>query len=301
VSRTAIQAPRIVVVMRASEYDLLLRRHGTAQQAAFFLATREQSLDPVRERHEQLNRALQHVTTAVPPDWRRTRVDRADLDRFLFEPDDIVVAVGQDGLVANLAKYLDGQPVVGLNPDRDRYEGVLVPHDPTDTEALVHAAAHGTADCELRSMVSAHLDDGHELLALNEVFIGHRSHQSARYRIRFREEDEQHSSSGLIVSTGTGATGWARSVARSRATELPLPAPTDRRLAFFVREAWPSVATGTSCVEGILDGATELEIVSRMDEGGTIFGDGIESDRVEFGWGKRVIVGLSDKCLRLVR
>lgn len=43
---------------------------------------------------------------------------RGDLDRFLFEPDDIVLALGQDGLVANVAKYLDGQPVIGSNPSR---------------------------------------------------------------------------------------------------------------------------------------------------------------------------------------
>ena len=45
---------------------------------------------------------------------------RGDLDRFLFEPDDLVVIVGQDGLVANVSKYLDGQPVVGINPILNR-------------------------------------------------------------------------------------------------------------------------------------------------------------------------------------
>jgi len=60
------------------------------------------------------------VLGAIPSDWRRARVDRADLDRFLFEPEDVVVAVGQDGLVANVAKYLTGQPVIGCNPDPKR-------------------------------------------------------------------------------------------------------------------------------------------------------------------------------------
>jgi len=293
--------PRVVVVTRATEFDQLLRRHGTPQQAEFFLRTREQALTPIRDRHERLAAALQHVMSVVPASWRKTRVDRGDLDRFLFEPEDVVVALGQDGLVANLAKYLEGQPVVGLNPDRQLFEGVLVPHDPDDAEELLHAAAGDDAPCERRSMVAAQLDDGQELLALNEIFVGHRSHQSARYRIQFGEFEEQQSSSGLIVSSGTGATGWAKSIARSRATSLPLPAPCDRSLAFFVREAWPSVATGASCVEGILDGNDALEIVSRMDDGGSIFGDGIEADRVEFGWGRRVRIHLAQTVLHLVR
>ena len=32
--------------------------------------------------------------------------------------EDIVVVVGQDGLVANTLKYLQGQPVIAVNPDR---------------------------------------------------------------------------------------------------------------------------------------------------------------------------------------
>ena len=203
--------------------------------------------------------------------------------------------------MANLAKYLDGQPVVGLNPDRDLFEGVLVPHDPADAEELLHAAADADALCEQRSMVAARLDDGQELLALNEIFVGHRSHQSARYRIRFGDSEEQQSSSGLIVSSGTGATGWAKSIARSRATTLRLPAPADRRLAFFVREAWPSIATGATCVEGIIEDSGSLDVVSRMDDGGSIFGDGIEADRIEFGWGRRVRIQLARTVLHLVR
>ncbi len=34
-------------------------------------------------------------------------------------------------------------------------------------------------------MVRAELDDGQALLALNEVFVGHASHQSARYTIAY--------------------------------------------------------------------------------------------------------------------
>ncbi len=43
-------------------------------------------------------------------------MSRPELNRFLFEPEDVVIAVGQDGLVANVAKYLSGQMVVGVNP-----------------------------------------------------------------------------------------------------------------------------------------------------------------------------------------
>jgi hypothetical protein len=42
----------------------------------------------------------------------------------------------------------------------------------------------------------------------------------------------------------------------------PLPAPEERRLVFFVREPWPSVATGTKLSSGLIQERKVLEIVS---------------------------------------
>ena len=293
--------PRAIVVTRASEYQALLARHGTRAQAAFFLERRGQSLDDLERRHGRLQAALEAVSRAIPAAWRRVRLDRSDLARFVFEPEDLVVAAGQDGLVANAAKYLAGQLVLGINPDPERYEGILVPHRADRAEALLAAMATGEVEVEARTMVEARLDDGQRLLALNEVFAGHRSHQSARYRIALDGKEERQSSSGVIVSSGTGATGWARSINGERRRPLALPSPTDPAIAFFVREPFPSVASGVSIDGAVLDRDRPLELVSEMNEGGVLFGDGIEDDRLEFGWGTRATIGAAGERLRLVR
>ncbi len=291
--------PRVVLITRKSEYELLLERHGTRAQASFFLATRGRTLESVWQVHERQLGALNEVSALVPGAWRRARVDRHSLNRFLFEPDDIVVAVGQDGLIANLAKYLDGQVVIGVNPDPRSYDGVLVRHAPEVAGGLLLAAERGAVSTEERTMVVAETDDGQRLWALNEIFVGHRTHQSARYRIRHGEHSERQSSSGAIVATGTGATGWARSIALSRKSKLRLPAPTDGALCFFVREAFPSVTTGTNVVEGRIETGTELCVLSEMNEGGVIFGDGIEDDRIELGFGVEVRLAVAERRLRL--
>src|SRR4051812_16094376 len=170
--------PRVVIVSRRSELDELLAQHGTRAAAAFFLRQRGRDLDEVAARHATLQGALTEVGAAIPADWRRGHLDRADLSRFLFGPEDVVVAVGQDGLVANVAKYLDGQPVIGINPEPDRFPGVLVNHAPEALADLCADLAAGRARHQARTMVRAGLDDGQELLALNEIFVGHRTHQS---------------------------------------------------------------------------------------------------------------------------
>jgi NAD kinase len=293
--------PRCVLVERPTEYQELIARHGTHELARFFLAQRQEAIEPVEQRHRAQLEYHAGVLGAIPTDWRRASVDRSDLDRFLFESDDIVVVLGQDGLVANVAKYLDGQPVIGLNPDPDRYPGVLVRHAPQAAADLLRDVAAGRAASETRTMVEATVDDGQSLRALNEVFVGHASHQSARYRLSVGAEVERQSSSGVVVTTGTGATGWAASLHLERHSRLRLPAADEKRLAFFVREAWPSVATGTTMTEGALGAEQRLEIVSEMLDHGVVFGDGIENDRIGIAWGQRVAVGIAPRGLTLVR
>lgn len=294
--------PRVVVVTRATDYQALLARHGTREQARFFLETRGQDITDVERRHRRFEEVLGEISRAVPMKWRRSHITRADLNRFVFEPEDIVTCVGQDGLVANAAKYLTGQLVVGINPDPERNDGVLVPHRASEAARLLAAVAENRVVVEERTMVEARVDDGQRLLAANEIYLGHRTHQSARYRVRWRGEEERHSSSGVVVATGTGATGWARSIALGKHGDASkLPRPTDPRLAFFVREAFPSISTATTITEGEVTIEDELAVVSEMNDGGTLFGDGIEDDAIDFRWGLCATLGVATERLRLVR
>lgn len=294
----AALTPRAVFVTRETDYELLIARHATRGQARFFLESRGEGLAQVEARHERFHAVLARARAAVPGEWRQALVRRADLDRFLFGPDDVVVAVGQDGLIANVAKYLGAQPVIGVNPAPDLYDGVLARNPVERLPRLLPASVAGDVALERRTMVEAVIDGTERLFALNEIFVGHRSHQSARYRIEAGTTSEDQSSSGLIVASGTGATGWARSISEATGLDLSL-APDERAVGYWVREPFPSVATATRLRAGKLTDA-DLVVTSRMNEGGVVFADGIEQDFLGFGWGRQVRIAPADRALHLV-
>ncbi|MDI1464218.1 hypothetical protein QEZ54_24890 [Catellatospora sp. KI3] len=297
---SATLAPRAVVVSRRSELDELLGRHGTRAAAEYFLKQRGRLIAEVEERHAAQQAALAAVSAGLPPDWRRGQVDRDDLARFLFGPEDVVITVGQDGLVANVAKYLDGQPVVGVNPEPARFPGVLARFSAEQAAVLLRDVPDGRVEVRRRAMVVATLDDGQQLAGLNEVYVGHQSHQSSRYLVTTPEGGrERHSSSGVLVGTGTGATGWCASVALERGMNETLPGPEAGELCWFVREAWPSQATGVRFTAGRIAPGQHLSLTSESERL-VVFADGVESDHLVLTWGQRVDIGPSPRHLHLV-
>jgi hypothetical protein len=293
-----VLVPRVVLVHRDSELTGLVNQHGTRGQVEFFLRSRGRSLATVQGSHDQLTESLKQVAAAINPAWRRGVVERADLHRFAFESEDLVAVVGPDGLVANVAKYLNGQPVIGIDPEPGRNAGVLVRQRDEGLAALFASLALGQVVTQQRVMVRASLDDGTSMDALNDIYFGDKGHQSARYGLALADgRNEQQASSGLIISTPTGATGWASSIGHDRGGWWR-PEVDSSELAWFVREAWQSPVTGAELTSGIIS-AGEVELSVKSDSL-VLFGDGLEADRLSAYWGQRVRLGLSPKRLVLV-
>jgi hypothetical protein len=61
------------------------------------------------------------------------------------------------------------------------------------------------------------------------------------------------------------------------------------------------VGTGTSIQDGLIQREGVLQVVSNMNEGGVIFGDGIEDDRIPFHWGMTAEIRVAALQLQLVR
>ena len=322
---------KVVVVTRRTRLQELVSRYNTPGQAKFYVGQKLENFY-AKKSSVSLSRARALAESAVADyqaeddvyrpaidsvirrlsslDIEVQSIDRALVPTYLFTEHDILLTLGQDGLVANCAKYAPGQPLVGVNPDPARFDGKLLAFNVDEAADAVASVLSGRARMRDVTLAEATLNDGQSLLAFNDLFIGARTHVSARYRLRAGESEEQQSSSGVIVSTGAGATGWMSSMFNmasglaASGGAAPIAAPTlrweDRELVFIVREPFVSRTSSADIVSGRVGENAPLEVESLMSEGGVIFSDGMESDSLEFNSGALATIRPSSKRAILV-
>lgn len=203
---------KVVLVKRQTRLEELVKRNSTVQQAQFYVERLGADFGDYRAEDERYRAAVGEAVQTLESEYRLQVIDRAYLPNFIFGRDDIVVAIGPDGLIANTLKYLDGQPLIGVNPDPLRWDGVLLPFRAGDLRLILRDVARGRRPMKGVTLAKAELNDGQTLYAVNDLFIGRRSHVSARYELSLDGRAERQSSSGIIVSTGLGSTGWLKSV-----------------------------------------------------------------------------------------
>ena len=222
-----------------------------------------------------------------------------------------------------------GQPVVGVNPDPERWDGRLLTFRLGDLPKVMPDVVLRKRPTRPVTMAKAALNNGQTLYGVNDLFIGPKTHCSARYLIRSGQASETQSSSGVIVSTGMGSTGWLKSlltgaaaITQSAGSNLAQHAKADvftatgqkgkgngklrlnvktefawdaNYLFYTVREPFPTKTTGASLVFGRVTPEMPLILESRMAENGVIFSDGIEKDFLEFNSGTQAVIGIGER------
>jgi NAD kinase len=299
---------KIILVKRRSRLEDLVARFNSVSQARFYIEHLGADFSDYQREHDEYALGLSGAGDILQALGRLQVLDRMYLPNFLFGGDEVVVAVGQDGLVANTLKYLDGQPLLGVNPAPQRWDGVLLPFKVPDLAKVVPEVIKGRRPRTEVTMAVAQLNNGQSLLAVNDLFVGQRTHVSARYEIRHGDVVEVHSSSGIIISTGLGSTGWLKSILAGAAGVVnavaqpaaPISPPGKFEwgadyLYFSVREPFPSRTTSAGLVFGKITTGQPLHVVSHMAENGVIFSDGIESDFLEFNSGSAAVVTPASK------
>ena len=301
-----MEIEKIILVIRETRLQESVKRYSTKAQAKFFVKSRGQSFDDYEKEDSNYQYARDKVAHAIPSDIKLQVIDRSFLPNFVFGPKDVVLTLGQDGLVVNTAKYLNGQPIIAVNPDPERFDGILLPFQISTLPTAINTLLKGSPRIRNITMGKVELNDGQSLFAFNDFYVGAKTHISSRYTIKFSGREERHSSSGVVISTGwmSSLFNMAKGIAGFKGLKAAID-PTrlewdERRLIFIVREPFRSKWSGADLVAGEISEQNKIILESHMPESGVIFSDGMESDFLEFNSGTTASIGLADKMTRLV-
>jgi len=304
---------KLILVHRKTRLDEQIVRFSTKAQARFYVEHMGVDFSDYENEDEQYKSCLLETRQILAEIGRVQLLERSLLPNYVFGPQDTVLVLGQDGLVANTLKYVSSQPVLGINPDPRRWEGILLPFVVADLQLILPEVFAQKRPIHQVSMAKATLNTGEMLYGVNDIFIGPRTHTSARYIIKIGDASERQSSSGVIVSTGLGSTGWLRSILAGATgisaslsgqkvdTAAISPFPWDADYLYFsVREPWASKTSSASISFGMVTPSQPLYLESSMSENGVIFSDGMEADFLQFQSGTTATISLAEKKGQLV-
>jgi NAD kinase len=298
---------KIILITRATRLEELVARFNTLGQAKFYVESRGADFAEYEMENNKYKSALAETEKQLLALGRVQIVDRSFIPNFVFGPDDTIVVIGQDGLVVNTLKYLRDQAVIGVNPDPDRWDGILLPFTVKDVARIVAEVFARKRRHKEITMAKAALNNGQAIYGVNDLFIGPRSHTSIRYEIGIGSAVEQQSSSGIIVSTGLGSTGWFKSIvagavgigrviSKSFNPNIPKNFSWDADYLYYtVREPFPSKTSKATIVFGKITEKDPMKLISKMPENGVIFSDGIEADYLDFNSGTQAVIGIAER------
>lgn len=299
-----------IIVKNKTRLETLIERFNTRDQAKFYIERLGGNFEDYVIEHDIFHQSLEKIQKQLATTLKNKVVERTFLPNYIFSEKNVIVVIGQDGLVANTAKYSKGIPMVAVNPDVSRYDGVLLPFDSSNFIYGIDSVLNSTFNYKTMRFAEASLNDGQKILAFNDLFIGASSHVSARYKISFNNLTEEHSSSGILVSTQAGSTGWLSSVFNmaygvagmfEKNIKLKRPKLKESDLFFVVREPFQSIKTQIGITAGLLKGQNNLIVESLMPNNGIIFSDGIENDFLKFNSGTIATIGLANETAKLVK
>lgn len=305
---------KIVIVTKKTPLEELVERFNSKSQAKFYIEHSGATFEEYEDAHEIYNSALDDLKKMLPRDTKQQFIERSFLPNFLFGEKDLVVTVGPDGLVINTAKYLSDQPILAINPDVLRVDGTLVPFDIECLKQKINKILQGNYSVNMISMAHVKLNTGQELYGVNDIFVGPRKQLSFRYNIKHNKRQESQCSSGIVISTGAGSTGWFKSIIMgSRIITMAFDGIkidiTKKQqfdwdadyLYYCVREPFPSMTSRINLVFGRITKEKPLCLTSETPSGAVIFSDGIEQDYLEFNSGNSACITLADKKVRLIK
>ncbi len=186
-----------------------------------------------------------------------------ELTTSLTKDKDLIISIGGDEHFKYVYhNMLSDKLILNIRSDNLKSEGALSTCNRFNLDKMVKQIHNSSYIVDKWVTLEADLNNKPIGNAIDTIYIGkNNSTKISRYRIIYRGKEEEQKSSGLLIVTGAGSTGWFTSAGG-------ISFNRNARFGRFIsREIYVGTRTGNSIKHGEFIDNEELEIQSLMEEG----------------------------------
>jgi len=223
-----------------------------------------------------------------------TATRRVHLTNQLCKNKDLVIVVGGDGTFLRAAHHIDDTPIFAVSSDVRYNEAFYAQATPNNFVKKFKLLLKGKFRIRKMPRLEAKIN-GNKLPypAVNEIFFGSRHpYHTSRYVIKVKGKSEFQKSSGVLITTSSGSTGWAKSAAKGK---LKIQ---KNGFGYVVREPYLGRLTKSKLLKGSLSAKEKIRITSQMHAGIVVVDSSEKSHK--FLDGDKLEVTISKKPLNYV-
>jgi NAD kinase len=212
-----------------------------------------------------------------------------------------VIALGGDDHYQYVSHFLENQLLIPINSDTQKSDGALSDFTVSTFIDELPRIKNGEFDIESWTRLQVDLN-GQRIpeLAISQIFIGAVDNEDmSRYSLNYRGQNELQKSSGLIIATGTGSTGWYDAAVRYLKEDGEKFDRTEKKAVFVSREPFNGRFSNLNLKSGEFFPDEKLIITSLMNKPAKVGIDALV--RRDFPRGSVVEIKISDSPLSVLR
>ena len=285
---------RVLVIYKTSPYDRydeLGVLNGSSGAETTSAPGRAQILSRLESAHLQNQKAIRLVQDALERSGLEV-TERQQPTKREAAGVDLVITVGGDGTFLATAQRVEDALILGVNSAPETSVGHYCATHASGFQEALESILEGRAAIQPLNRIACRVGDrALPYQALNDVLFAHRSPASStRYLLDVEDEVELQTSSGLWISTASGASGAMRS-----AGGQPMVIG-ESRLQYRVREPYARPGTEVQLRGGLSDGP--ISVISRSPKLQVFLDGHLRTQSV--GFGTRVTFSVAPSPLRVV-
>ena len=276
-----MEISRIIIVPKPTKYELDMHKYRLSPDELVRKYDAEGvNKDDIISSHERQKKALSDMRDA----FRESMfISADDLTRETAGRAGLVIALGGDNHFQYVSHFLADTPIIGVNYDPASSEGAVIYFSPC-AEHLRDMLLSDTFSVEEWTRLQAEINGMPIMPATSEYFLGEEQRKDmSRYVTEFHGMAEKQKSSGVVVATGAGSSGWHNSASGHIHPAGKIFPTIDAVAEFIVTEPYKGRLTHYSMLQRTMGEDDVLVVKSLNDSRGIVTSDAIEVYPFEIG------------------